>query len=89
MRTSTMAPYNNLLCVLFPASSRPTIIDGGADFIIISFEITLRPHPVLILEVEASPAPVAQFNTGRSRQADSPPLGRFVRWVASLRIALS
>ena len=52
-------PYNKLLYTLFPADSdfivSPNYIPGnkedGADFII-SFEITLRQHPVLILEVK-------------------------------------
>src|SRR5258707_6498970 len=52
-------PYNKLLYTLFPADSdfivSPNYIpgnnDNGADFIV-SFEITLRQHPVLILGVK-------------------------------------
>ncbi|PCH35861.1 hypothetical protein WOLCODRAFT_156555 [Wolfiporia cocos MD-104 SS10] len=51
--------YNKLLYTLFPADSDfivlpnyiPGNMDGGADFIV-SFEITLHQHPVLVLEVK-------------------------------------
>ena len=62
--------------------------DGGAVFII-SFEINLRQHPVLILEVKPPQHLSLNSTRGGSRQADSPPFGRFVRRVASLQIAFS
>ncbi|KZT03151.1 uncharacterized protein LAESUDRAFT_660259 [Laetiporus sulphureus 93-53] len=52
-------PYNKLLCTLFPPDSdfivSPNYLPGnvdGAAGVIISFEITLRQHPVLVLEVK-------------------------------------
>lgn len=52
-------PYNKLLYTLFPADTDFIVspnfllgnVDGGSDFIV-SFEITLRQHPVLILQVK-------------------------------------
>jgi len=63
--------YNKLLYTLFPADSDfivspnyiPSNIDSGPDLIIVSFEVTLRQHPVLILEVK--PPQHLSFNSTR------------------------
>jgi hypothetical protein len=72
-------PYNKLLCTLFPADSdfivSPNYMPGnyeeGADFIV-SFEVNLCQHPVLIVQVK----PLQHLSLSSTRDAAD----RQIRW---------